>query len=58
MINLMNMWPMVKRKENIPPLQYLTKPHVEHIKNGPNNVSKIRQVMKQVNGFKLEENIW
>ena len=46
MINLMNMWLTKKRKENIPPLQYLTKLHVDHIKNGPNNLSKIRQVMK------------
>ena len=46
MINLMNMWLMENRKENIPPLQYLTNLHVDHIKNGPNNLSKIRQVMK------------
>ena len=58
MINLMNMWIMVNRKENIPPLQYLTNPHVEHIKNGPNNLSKIRQMMKRVKDFGLEENVW
>ena len=29
-------------------MQYLTKPHVEHIKNGPNHLSKKRQVMKQL----------
>ena len=46
MINLMNIWLMKNRKENTPPLQYLTKLHVDHIKNGPNNLSKIRQVMK------------
>ena len=58
MINLMNMWLMGNIKENTPPLHYITKHHIEHIKNGPNNVSKIRQVMKQVNCFKLEENVW
>ena len=46
MINLMNMWFMGNRKENTPPLQYLTKPHGEHIKHGPNNLTKMRQVMK------------
>ena len=58
MINLMNMSLMVNRKENIPPLHYLTKPRVEHIKNGPQNVSKMRQVMKRVKDFGLEENVW
>ena len=35
MINMMDMWPMVNRKENIPPLHYVNKPHVEHIKMDP-----------------------
>ena len=34
-INLMNMCLMVNRKENIPPLQYLTNPNVEHINTDP-----------------------
>ena len=38
MINLMNTWLMGNRKENIPPLQYHNKTHVEHIENGPNNL--------------------
>ena len=58
MINLMNMWLTENRKENTPPLQYLAKPHVDHIKNGPNNLSKIRQVMRGMNDFGLEENVW
>ena len=53
MINFMNMLLMGNRKEKISPTQYLTKPIVEHIKNGPNNLSKMRQVMKRVNYFGL-----
>ena len=45
-------------KENISSLQYINKPHVEHIKNGPKDLSKMRQVMKQVKYFWLEDNIW
>ena len=55
MINLMNMWLMLEKKLNIPPLQYLTKPHVEQIKNGPKKISKMRQVMKLVKDFGLED---
>ena len=58
MTNLMNMWLMGNRKENTPPLQYLTKTHVEHIKNGPNSLSKMIQLMKRVKDFGLEENVW
>ena len=53
-INLMNMWLMENRKENIPPLQYLTKPRVEQIKNGHKNSSKMIQVMKQAKDFGLD----
>ena len=52
------MWLMGNRKENISPLQYLTKPHVEHIKNGPNNLSRMRQVIKPVKALGIEENFW
>ena len=58
MINLMNMWLMGNIKENTPPLHYITKHHIEHIKNGPNNLSKLRQVMKRVKYFGLEGNFW
>ena len=47
-----------KQKINIPPLQYLTKPHVEQIKNGPRSLSKIRQMMKRIKDFGSEQNIW
>ena len=57
MINLMNMWHMGNIKENITPLQYLNNPHVDHIKNGPKNLSKMTQVMKRVKYFGLEENV-
>ena len=52
------MWLMGDRKQNISPMQYLTKPHGEHIKNGPNNLSKMRQVMKRVKDFGKEDNVW
>ena len=45
-------------KENISSLQYINKPHVEHIKNGSNNLSKTRQGMKQVKYLGIEENVW
>ena len=40
MISFMNMWFMGNGKENIPPLQYLTIPNVEYIKNRPSNLEK------------------
>ena len=58
MIKFMNIWLVGNIKENIAPLQYLTKPHVEHIKNGPNHLSKMRQVIKQLKYFGLEEIVW
>ena len=49
---------MGNRKENIQKMQFLIKPRDEQIKNGPNNLSKMRQVMKRVKYFGIEENVW
>ena len=49
---------MGNRKDNIQKMQFLIKPRDEQIKNGPNNLSKMRQVMKRVKYFGLEENVW
>ena len=49
---------MGNRKENIQKMQFLIKPRDEQIKNGPNNLSKMTQVMKRVKYFGIEENVW
>ena len=54
-INLINMYLMVITKENVNPFRYLTKANIENISNGHHTLSKIRQVMKVVEGFRQAE---
>ena len=57
-INMMNMWYCGNPKEQVPPFRYLKGPHVSHLKNGRENISKIGRVMEFIVMFVKEEKVW
>jgi hypothetical protein len=57
-IHLINMWLLGNKKENVPPLKLLSSGNVDHLKSGPGNLSKMKQVMLQVESFGRERALW
>ena len=57
-INLINMWFQGNKNYNISPFQYLDKANVDHIHMGARTLLKMRQVMKKVEEFGKEKNVW
>ena len=57
-IHLINMWLLGNKKENVPPLKLLSSRNVDHLKSGPGNLSKMKQVLLQVESFGRERGLW
>ena len=57
-INLITLWIIGNKRENIPPLRLLTAANVEHLKQGRNNLSKMKQVMIQIKKFGVNKGMW
>ena len=55
---MMILWLIGSVVDNVPPLRLLGKEHVTHLKNGRNNLSKIRQVMKEVHNISERKGVW
>ena len=57
-IQLLNLWLIGNRKENVPPLAIAGADLVGHIKNGSRIFSKMRQVMSKVEEIGQEDKVW
>ena len=57
-IQLMNLWLIGNRKENVPTLEISGEDLVSHIDNGSRIFSKMRQVMSKVEEIGREDKVW
>ena len=58
LINVMNMWLLGNKKENVPPFKFFSSPNVKHLKAGPNTLSKMKQVMLKIENIGKRKNLW
>ena len=57
-IQLINLWLIGNRKDNVPPLAIAGADFVSHINNGSRIFSKVRQVMNKVEEIGREDTVW
>ncbi len=58
LIQLINLWLIGIREQNIPPLATLNPALVKHFDNGARKLSKIKRVIEFVELFALERGVW
>ncbi len=57
-IDCMKWWFNGDAESNTPPLQFLKSGHLKDVKNGKNNLSKIRRVMKVIQTYGMSKGVW
>ena len=58
LINMMNMWLLGNKKENVPPFKFLSSSNVKHLKASPSTLSKMKQVMLKIENIGKRKNLW
>ena len=58
LINMMNMWLLGIKKENVQPFKFLSSSNVKHLKANPSTLSKMKQVMLKIKNIGKRKNGW